>query len=240
MAHQLSTDLLAAIESHVRGCSGEPLANISCAIKKELRRLAESGLLPLGHDKDLTGESLEIRVFLLLREMGIQAVRGRPGFEDFVANPPAGATPNLPLVIEVKSDRKPSVQRGDLRQLDDWVFDLSGEEVARKKGLGGTISPYAIATLGLHTETYHHPSPHKGLLIVNAPVGVPFDQRTSSLLSPDELEFAQRRNFCIVAIDELVAEAEAVRHKRKSLLETWMAIHNTCGMYVSSKRQPQR
>lgn len=238
MAHQLNAELVAAIQSHVRNCPGEPLAVVSRAIQRELRRLAELDLLSLGADKDLTGESLEVRVFLLLRAMGIQVTRGRQGFEDFVAAPPEGAIPNRPLVIEVKSDRKPSVQREDLRQLDDWVFDLSKEEIARKNGLGGGIDVLAIATDGMLTSTHHHPSPHKGVLIFNAPVGVPFDQRASPPLSTDELAFAQKRNFCIVPISELIEITQAIQQGRKTLLDAWKVIHDTCGILGLSPVSP--
>lgn len=238
MVHHLKTDLLAALESHARENPRVPLSEISSAIQLELRRLAESGSLPLGSDKDLTGESLEVRVFLLIQIMGIPIARGRKGFEDFVVSPPSGATTNRPLVIEVKSDRKPSVQREDLRQLDDWVFDLSQEEVARKKGLGGGTDARAIATLGLHTSTHHHPTPHKGVLVFNAPVGVPFEQRTSPSLSRDELAFAQKRNFCVIPIQELIAIAEAIQQERKATLDVWKAIHETCGIFSLSSVNP--
>ena len=238
MAHQLSAELVAAIESQTRDSAGEPLAVLSRAIQQELRRLAEAGLLSLGSDKDLTGESLEVRVFLLLQAMGINVVRGRQGMEDFVAHPPDGATPNRPLVIEVKSDRKPTVQREDLRQLDDWVFDLSQEEIARKKGLGGGLDTLAMVTNGLVSSTHHHPSPHKGVLIYNAPVGVPFDQRTSTSLSSDELAFVKKRNFCIVPINDLISIAKAIQQGQKDLLSTWKEIHETCGTLVPFPSSP--
>lgn len=234
MAHQLKATLVAAIESHAKDNPGEPLAVISRAIQQELRRQAESGLLSLGSDKDLTGDSLEIRVFLLFQAMGISIARGRNGLEDFVANPPSGATTSRPLVIEVKSDRKPSVQREDLRQLDDWVFDLPQEEIARKKGLGGRPDALARATHGLVSKTHHHPSPHKGVLVFNAPVGVSFEQRTSPPLSPGELAFAQKRNFCVIPIQELIAIEWAIRQGRKTVLEVWEAINETCGVLSSN------
>ena len=234
MAHPLNDDLLEALESHIKSKPGEELAVVSRAIQQELRRLAELGLLSLGADKNLTGESLEVRVFLLFKAMGITITRGRIGFEDFVAKPPSGATTNLPLVIEVKSDRKPSVKRKDLRQLDDWVFDLSQEEVARKKGLGGGPDGLSIGTGGWFTSTHHHPTPHKGLLVFNAPVGVAFDQRKSAPLSEDVLAFVQKRNFCVIPIQELTAIEAAIREKRYSVLAVWKALHETCGILSQS------
>lgn len=230
MAIQLDAKLIAAIESYVKSFPGGSLAVISRAFQQELRRLAESGLLSLGDDKDLAGESLEIRVLLLLSAIGISVTRGRPGMEDLVATPPEGAQPDLPLVIEVKSDRKPSLQREDLRQLDDWVFDLSQEEIARKSGLGGRGDALAMATLGLLTSIRHHPTPHKGVLVFNAPVGIPFDKRAPIALSADQIEFAKKRNFCLVPINALITLTEVVARKDRTLLDVWKELHHTCGI----------
>lgn len=230
MAQQLKATLIAALESQVKDNPGKTFVEVLQAIEKELRRLAESGLLSLGADKDLTGESLEIKVLLLFKAMGIAIKRGRNGFEDFVATPPTGATPNRPLVIEVKSDRKSTVQTEVLRQLDDWVFDLSQEEVARKEGLGGGFDLLSQYTGGLLTDTYHHPSPHKGVLVLNAPLGNSFEQRALPSLSADQVTFIQKRNFCIFPIQELIAIEQAIRQGRETVPDVWKAIHKTCGI----------
>ncbi len=196
--------LTEALSAYVRANPSDSLGQVSRVVLKDLRKLAESGRLVLGIDKDLTGESLEVRVFLLFQSMGLDIRHGRLGLEDFVVTPPQGAKTKNPLVIEVKSDRKPVVRRDDLRQLDDWVFDLSQEEFARKSGLGGGIDFLAMTTHGLRSRTHHHPTPHKGVLIFNAPVGMPFEQRTFDWLPTDELNFARKRNFCVMPIKHLL------------------------------------
>lgn len=231
MTNILGSELISAINTYVGNHPEKTFSEVSNAIGKELNRLSESGSLALGNDKDLTGESLEIRVFLLLRDMGIPIDRGREGLEDFVAKAPENTTPNIPLAIEVKSNRKPCVTREHLRQLDDWVFDLSQEEMARKKGLGGKSDPVAMIHGGLMTTTHHHPTPHKGVLVFNAPVGMLFEQRISSPLGPDEIDFAIKRNFCVISIDALISASESIQQGHKNVLDIWQKIHETCGIF---------
>ncbi len=223
--------LTEALIAYVRANPTNSLEQVSHVVVQELRKLAESGRLKLGADKDLAGESLEVRVFLLFQSMGLDIRRGRPSLEDFVVEPPAEAKTKHPLVIEVKSGRKSSVSRDDLRQLDDWVFELSQEEIARKQGLGGGFDPLAMETQGLVSLKHHHPTPHKGVLVFNVPVGTPFDQRTSDCLSPDELTFARKRNFCVIPIKHLIDTSEIIAKGEKSATDFWESIHESLGEY---------
>lgn len=231
MAQEEHPSLADFMAAYIQGNPNLTLADVVRLVYDELRGLAESGRLRLGEDKDLTGESLEVRVFLLLKSVGLAVSRGRPGHEDIVVQSPSDAKTIRPLVIEVKSDRKPSVQRDDLRQLDDWVFDLSQEEVARKQGLGGGFDPLAMATNGLISQKHQHPSPHKGVLIFNAPVGVPFINRTASCMSSDELAFAAKRNFCVMPLNSLVDAAQAIVQGKTSLVEFWEHVQQCEGEF---------
>ena len=150
-------------------------------IETILESLSETGALTLGHDKDLTGKALEIRIRLLFEKMGFDVVKGRSSMEDFIIKPPLDTQISDPLVLEVKSSQKPNLSRDNLRQLDDWVFDLSGEEKARKEGLGGGVDPLAMVTQGLASRKKRHPTPHKGVLIFNGPVGIDFSVRSKGL-----------------------------------------------------------
>ena len=226
---QDKADLVSAIETYVAKNPGSLLSEVSQFIRQELRRLADLGKLVLGSDRSLTGESLEVRVYLLFQSMGFDIHRGRQKLEDFVIDAPDGAKTKQPLVLEVKSDRKPTLQREDLRQLDDWVFDLSQEEVARKGGLGGGFDAMAFATSGLVSGRKHHPSPHKGVMIFNAPVGIQFEERKSPCLSPDDFDFVKKRNFCIIPLSVLISLSESVTKGSRSVVEVWEAIHSTCG-----------
>jgi len=220
-----------AIDAYIKRNPDESLDSLSRNINRILRETSESGRLILGNDKDLVGVSLEIRVFHLLTNIGFSPTRGRAGFEDFIVPVPNGVKIKRPLVIEVKSDRKPYIQRDDLRQLDDWVFDLSKEDVARKSGLGGGIDPMAMLSHGMVSTKHSHPSPHKGVLIFNGPVGQPFTSRVDSPLSNDERQFAEKRNFCVITFGHLVELEDSVRTGRASLTEIWDKIHATEGEF---------
>ena len=224
MSDQAYDNVIAALKRYVASRPDLSLNEVAKSLLAEINQIAEDGGLSLGSDKDLTGDALEIRVRLLLRSIGLAVSRGRPGLEDLIITAPVSARTRRPLVVEVKSDRKPSVKRDDLRQLDDWVFDLSGEEVARKEGLGGGIDAVAMVTGGMMTGTHHHPSPHKGVFVFNAPIGVPFEDRKGNAIGPDEVAFAAKRGFCLVPFGTLMAKIEAVKRRTITLDVLWEQI----------------
>jgi hypothetical protein len=155
--------------------AGIPYSQAAALLEAELERLVDQRMPGLGLDELLTGTPLEIRVEQLFVSAGFAVKRGRPSREDFVINLPEGAKTLDPCVIEVKSHHKDrAVKWDDLRQLDDWVFDLSGEDVARKEGLRGGPSAGPLQPL-----RHRHPSPQKGILVFNGPL-LPFDQRPPS------------------------------------------------------------
>jgi hypothetical protein len=203
------------------------------AVAQILREFAEAGDVSLGKDANLTGTSLEIRTLLQLQSIGLPAKGGRSGLEDLIVTPPTGAKTLLPLVVEVKSDRKPYIQRDQLRQLDDWVFDLSQEEKARKHGLGsGRLDARSIARHGFVPQgPIFHPTPHKGVLVFNGPVGMPFIDRPQSALSSDELAFSIKRNFCIFSLARLLEAVVSVRDGGLSPVELWEKIQQTQGEF---------
>ena len=198
-----------------------------------LREFAEAGTISLGEDQSLTGESLEVRVFLLLQSVGFVVSRGREGFEDFTVQAPSEAKTSRPLVLEVKSDRKPYVQRDQLRQLDDWVFDLSQEGLARKQGLGGGLDSLALATSGLRSRRHFHPSPHKGVLVFNGPIGMPFSERVFSCLSHEEQTFAIKRSFCIFPFGLFVSAISKAKNDDVLINQFWEQIQSTEGEFAS-------
>ena len=206
------------------------LGAILDAVELELDELAQSGIVKLGEDHRLSGIGLEIRTRLLLQDMGYTVRRRRKSMEDLVVDSDETLSPDKPICIEVKSSRKPQISRSSLRQLDDWVFDLSGEELARKQGLGGGIDPLALITQGMRTRKKHHPSPHKGVMVFNGPVGVPFDQRDAQCVGANDLEFVEKRDFCIIPIDVLLAYAEQTRSGEGVQNQLWERIHLTAGV----------
>jgi hypothetical protein len=195
---------------------------------ESLKRLQQSGAIELEPDHNLSGISLELRVQQIFKNSGFDIKEGRPRMEDFVITPKEDFENRDPIVVEVKSSRAPQLSLDDLRQLDDWVFDLSGEEKARKSGLGGGLDSLAIATNGYVSRPRRHPTPHKGLLIFNAPVGLPFTERSPQVLHPNQTEFAMKRNFCVIAINELV---DLVNDDPKKV---WTILHETIGEYTKN------
>jgi hypothetical protein len=192
--------------------------------KDEIIKLQMGGYLALECDESLGGLSLELRVFQLFSDKGFDIDWGRPDKEDFLVRPNASMSGH-PLVIEVKSSKSPRPKLDNLRQLDDWVFSLSGEEQARKDGLGGGVDSVAIALDGYMTSKQYHPSPHKGVLVFNGSLGISFDQRSRPLLDGNTKDFAEMRNFCVISLDDLI---ELLRSDEVS---AWNAIHETVGEF---------
>ena len=220
-----------AIEAYAASASSPKYDDLRHEVQSVLDELVGKGVLTVGPDHQLTSHPLEIRVRLLLTEMWFNVQPGRPMYEDFIVAPPASAEPNRPLVLEVKSSRQPQADRSDLRQLDDWVFDLSGEERARKTGVGVEVGDYISAsTGGFWKSPFQHPSPHKGVLIFNGPLGIPFEERQSSAVGANDEEFAKKRDFCIIPLAVLLEYHGKIRAGNLSNVEFWRQVHNTCGI----------
>ena len=204
------------------------VASAEVFLLNQIKLLQKNGDLELGADKDLTGLSLELRVKQIFENAGLNINEGRSGQEDFVVIAHENDEHKDNLVIEVKSSRSPNPKLDDLRQLDDWVFDLSGEEKARKQGLGGGLSPISMATNGMFNITERHPTPHKGVLVFNGPIGIAFKERNSSILHPNQIEFVEKRNFCIIGIDSL---ATLMKQNKNN---AWSILHATIGEYQNA------
>jgi hypothetical protein len=86
----------------------------------------------------LQGKALQWKVRLILNDLGfvVSSPReGRESLEEFVFTNPH-ADPDRPVVVEVKSRPAEYEHRlVPLRQLDDFVFELSGEQEIRLEGL---------------------------------------------------------------------------------------------------------
>ena len=184
---------------------------VHSTIMSELTNLTREGVLIFNNDFSLKSEALEYRVEQLFWMMNFEVIRGRPNLEDLIVK---ADDKSDPLVVEIKSAKNSSSpSTTDLRQLDDYVFELSGEEVARKEGLGRSK---------LHSDTFNgwggrqrHPTPHKGVMVFNGPTNKPFDQRPSDWLGSNEKEFAERRNFCIISLPCLRSWTDACQDDSK-------------------------
>lgn len=209
--------------------SQEGIRNFSEAerfLTNQLRLLQKNGSLSLGDDKDLSAVPLEVRVLRLFESVEFDIKPGREGKEDFVITAKEDDIPKDNLVVEVKSGENRPIDLKDLRQLDDWVFDLSGKEQARKHGLS---VGFQIVPWGLGSSPRHHPTPHKGVMIFNGPVGTPFSDRSNSILHPNQRDFAHKRNFCVIGLEDLIG---LIDQDRESL---WTTLHSTVGEYSRGK-----
>lgn len=218
------SELRRAIRRAIEGIKRPLFSEIHKTFKSEVASLCNDGLVNFGHDYALTDFGLECRVKEIFQRMGFQISSGREGMEDFVVSAPVGAKPDEPVVLEVKSSRKPNIGIDELRQLDDWVFNLSGEERARKHGLGGG---YAIVRLML---PHRHPSPHKGAMLFNGPIGTPFNERPSKCINPNHEDFIEKRNFCIIPFSVLLSFFGEYQQNSSLNNHLWEQIHNTSGV----------
>jgi hypothetical protein len=234
--------LRAAIRREIEKTDSPLLSDVEKAIHKELESLCLEGGISFGDNHSLSGLGLECRVERAFKELGLEISRGRDGMEDFVVSPPLGVTPAVPLAIEVKSSRKPHLGRDELRQLDDWVFELSGEQQARKHGLGGGGGPDHLAfvswgLLSRQSKPVFHPTPHKGVLIFNGPLAAPFSQRTACCVAPNDEDFVYKRNFCVVPLNVLLAWSSPETGLRAGTDQIWTLIHSTAGVLSLSDIQ---
>lgn len=207
------------------------------ALFKEFRQLldkmARNRLIDLGNDFGLEGSRLEIRVRLLFEHASMEVEDGRPGMEDFVIKPPENSGFYLPLVIEVKSRSKQSPEMDHLRQLDDYVFDLSGEKGVRKSGYklwNKPSSKISGTSIGMWQPPHIHPKRYKGVFIFNGPIGMPFENRSPAWLEDNQKQFVKDRGFCMISLELLIKWAEACHGDCKRLNLFWQKIYETNGI----------
>jgi len=204
--------------------------SVARAFEFEMECLLADGLVSLGPDHELSGPALEFKVRNIFSRIGYVVEKGDVGHHDGIIKPPENFQPVKSVVLEIKSSKNLSPGRDDLRQLDDWVFELSGEEKARKEGLGGGGDIVAFATAGMFTSRQYHPNPHKGAMVFNGPLGVVFNNRPSNWLGANECEFAKKRNFSIISFACLLSWYEACQKDKALSIKLWEAIHSTCGI----------
>jgi len=222
-------DFKELLRKGIRDLMASDFEGIESSFWDVIEELIDAGELDTGPDHKLGGRFLEAKVRSIFRRMGFSVDRGPAGLHDATIEPPEDVEPQKPLVIEVKSSRNTTPTRTDLRQLDDWVFELSGEERARKHGLGGGPSGESLASGGVITPIRRHPSPHKGIMVFNGPVGVPFEKRPGIWLGANEKEFAEKRDFCITRFEILLAWGEAVKGDPSQAAKLWKAMHACAG-----------
>jgi len=224
----IAVRLREVLRAFIKSVNPPPLDydDVLSAVKRGLEEGIREGDIVTGPDHTLMADALEVRVANLFRDCGFEVVAGRPKQEDFIVRPLPECSPRTSLVVEVKGGKAQAPDRDDLRQLDDWVFELSGEERARRE-------PVIVTMLRSGTSVVMgrpHPTPHKGVLVFNGPTATPFDKRSrTGWVNTNEEEFARRRRFCLVALACLVEWRDACQQNPEERGRFWTALHSTHG-----------
>lgn len=198
---------------------------------KKLKALVDAGIVRLKNDHDLHGTALEIRVRELFVSAGMSTQDGRPGREDLIVDENTTIDCHIPLVVEVKSRNKPQIELDYLRQLDDYVFELSKEQGIRHAGLNKWNSPHKTGgmALGAIQPLPVHPKRFKGVLVFNGKIGQPFTDRDPHWMTSDQVEFADSRHFCCMTLESLISWSNACKNEEAETLEFWKEIYETKG-----------
>jgi hypothetical protein len=197
-------------------------------------------------DYQLKDTPLEKRVGELLRQVGMDvSCEPRGSKEDFILKPRADWLPQNTIVLEVKgklSKTSPNTKE-DLRQLDDRVFELSGEMTIRRRTLNAWNDPLHrvqnigpphlgisfVTNPGPIPRSQTHPNVVKGVLLFNGPTTMPFEERKSEWLGSDQLEFAEFRSFCVISLQTLIGWVDACTEDDELCGIFWRTLYETHG-----------
>jgi hypothetical protein len=187
----------------------------------------------------LGGKDLERNVRDILEQLGFDVKTNRevtfPGLDvtppfDAYIPAPDNISPQKALVVEVKSSKKEWPVTDDLRQLDDYIYQLSGEERFRKQKIGLSHYPVWITNrISMPGWRISYPESYKGVLVFNCTKGTHFEARSDKWVRHDQVKFAQQRRFCVMTLKCLLAWNDAIIGGEKTKQDLWSAIHQTDG-----------
>jgi hypothetical protein len=202
---------------------------------KKLEQLVNTGKIQFKDERFLGGIALEVRVRYIFNTIGLNVEFDKSIDSDGIIQPNESVEIKKPIVLEIKSSKSNGPTRTELRQLDDYIFEVSGEEIARKEGLGrGGIyfDPLAgILGSGLTKgKKYFHPSPHKGLIIFNNTEGNHFKNSFTIDLGGNEIEFVKKRDICVLSFKDFLEITNQIKDKKMTLNQFWTLIHETTGL----------
>ena len=100
--------------------------------ERKLESLVNEGKIFYRNDEYLGGKALEIKVRHILKQIGFKITFEKNIDSDGIIKHNDTFKNKKPIVFEIKSGKTNSPSRTELRQLDDYIFELSGEEKARK------------------------------------------------------------------------------------------------------------
>jgi hypothetical protein len=204
-------------------------------IEKEFNSITEELMetykLKIGiPDEQLSEKYLEFRVHMLFKEMGSNLILDQTGVNhDGIIQFNSGKT-EFKLVLEIKSHKNGVAATEDLRELDDWVFQLSGEEKARKQKVPVGTYGWVMGQPHAGPGYFEHPDPHKGVFVLNHDCSQPFGERRPPF-GHNEIEFAKTRNFCLIDFQTLLMLYEKVRHREYPIEKVLMAIYKSVGVF---------
>lgn len=221
-----------AIKQELQELDLPKIAEVRKALDKELHELLRDGVVLPGLLHKLGGKELELYVWYIFDDMGLKVELKKCDESkwDGIVLHFGELEPQKPIVLEVKSGGGKSPKMDNLRQLDDWVFQLSGEEKARKNGLGGEATLTTIATGGRFVDKYYHPTPYKGVMVFNGQLGKCFEDRDGDWLEENQSEFVQARDFCIIPLECLICWSEQCKENSTTVGDFWSKIHSTSGI----------
>lgn len=225
-------EVLGAIASHVEASGDSDYHSLRNTFDSALLELAEQGVVRLQNDHLLGGKELEIRSLKLFQGLGLNAEWGRPLKEDILIDAPNFADYPVQFVLEVKGRKNSTPEMSDLRQLDDWIFDLSGESGFRQAGMEKPQRNALALWKGAVQPRARHPSPVKGVMIYNGEKGTAFDQRSPFDLPDNQLEFVRKRHICVISFASLVAWETACLKSEMTVEEFWQKMKDCRGILV--------
>jgi len=200
-----------------------------------LQEFINDGTVCFEDHRFIVSRALEIEVERILVGLDFKFTKNGDVDCDLIINAQDSFINKTPIVVEIKSGKSFSPSRHQLRQLDDWVFELSGEAKARKEGLGkgGPVYDPQAKIYGsnlIRQPKLHHPTPHKGLMIYNNSEGIHFTG-VPFTLGYNELEFCKKRNFCVMSFSQFYEITTKIKNDEFSANSFWTKIHNTQGVY---------
>jgi hypothetical protein len=202
--------------------------------ESKMEKLVNDGKIFYRNDEYLGGKALEIKVRHILKQIGFKIMFEKNIDSDGIIHHNDGFHLKKPIVLEIKSGKSNCPSRTQLRQLDDYIFELSGEEKARKEGLGETGLKYdplqSIYGNNLKKQKkLYHPTPHKGLMIYNNTEGSFFKENFVFELGYNEKEFSVKRDICILSYKEFLELSKPIIENEMPLEYLWDLIHKTVG-----------
>ena len=185
-------------------------------------------------DNKLKGKWLEWKVYEIFEDMGIDIIldENDETHDGIIIFETKGSDfPVLKFVLEIKGHDKGGARIGDdLRQLDDWVFRVSGEEKARKERVLVSEPTWSYGESRQGPGYFQHPDPHKGLFILNHDIKNEPADRCAPFAS-NEINFSESRNHCLIDFLSFLKLYDKWKGDLYTLEDILLALYKTVGVF---------